>query len=151
MFSVKETNSAEQLFLLLVEASDWQLKTVASVLDVTPEAVGNRLRATKRRQWRDSRRETFRKAQRLALYSRRWWRQRMSGIGVDPHALSVDDPAWFACHAKPRGWAVREVADAMRAEGKNLRDLAVQVELLQRVEVLIAQHLAPLQRRHNSA
>lgn len=71
----------------------------------------------------------------------------MRAIGVDPHALTPDDPAWHACHTLPRGWAVREVAAAMRAEGWDLRLADAQVELLRRVAVRQAEHKAPVLRK----
>lgn len=70
----------------------------------------------------------------------------MRAVGVEPLDLTPSDPAWHYCHKRPRGWAVREVADAMRAEGHDLRLPASQIDLLRRVEALMAEHLAPLRR-----
>lgn len=131
------------MLLMLVEAADWKYDVVAGILGVTPSAVGIRMAAKCRAAWRD-RRATFRRNARRDNWRRQWWRKRMEGIGIDPATLTPDDPAWHACWARPRGWAVTEVAKAMRAEGADLRQLDAQVALLRRVEALQAAHLAPL-------
>jgi hypothetical protein len=131
----------DKLFCLLLEAADWHQPTLSAVLGITPQAISDRMRAKARRAWCEPRRETFRRKSKKEKALRWWWRNRMASIGVDPLMLTPDDPAWHACHKRPRGWSMRQAADEMHAEGRDLRLPDEQVVLLGRIEALVAEHL----------
>ncbi len=127
------------LVLRLTLAADGHAPTVAGVLDVVPHAVTAQLarRAIKAR-WHRAR-ETRREREGRAIWLRGWWRARLQAIGVDPATLPITDPLWSACHRRPRGALVRDVAAVMRAErpGETLATDARILELLARVAALV--------------
>ncbi len=128
------------LILRLAIAADGHAPTVAGVLGVTAHSVNVRLAGrTVRARWFRAR-AARREAEIRALALRAWWRRRLAGMGIDPHALPVTDPLWPACHRRPRGALVRDVAAAMRREhpGEPLATDARIVELLDRVAALAA-------------
>jgi len=122
----------------LFDASDRHTPTVAGILGVTPQAIGQRLARKAIRERVKRRRAEHRKRAASSALLRVWWRMRMRRIDIDPATLPLTDPVWSACHAFPRGLFVRIVAAQMRAErpSESLAPPERIEELLRRVAVV---------------
>ena len=105
-----------ELVLRLAVLADGYAPVLAGILEITPRAVLFRLQARSiRKCWREF--VASRRARgRSACQRRRWWRWRLSAVGMTPALLDPSDPLWFACHRLPRGSLVAHVAATMRQE-----------------------------------
>ena len=115
-------------------AADGHLPTVAGVVGVRENSIGQRLAgrylAPRWRAWKAAQSEIRRKGKNR----RGWWRCRLRGMGIDPLTLDPADPAWSACFTAPRGAAVREAAARLRAAGVDVRTPAGMLALLDDVD-----------------